>query len=111
MGNLPSVADIHISRIGEPPQVDQGLEPVFQVSGEGAGELRVGQQAVHGHAVASVDVLVEFPRGAEERIDGRCWAFIPADGELAAFVLEPVERFLGLAGLFLLANLWFGRLA
>ena len=92
--NLPSVADIHVRRIGEPPQVDQCLEPIFQVSGEASGKLRVGQQAVHGHAVAGVDVFVEFPGSSEEGVDGRCGAFVPPDGELAAFVLEPVGRVL-----------------
>lgn len=56
---------------------------------------------MHSHAVTGVDVLVEFPGCAEEGVDGCCWAFIPADGELAAFVLEPVEPNFGSAGLFI----------
>ena len=35
-GDLPSVADIDKSRIGEASEIDEGLEPVLQVSGKGA---------------------------------------------------------------------------
>ena len=69
--------------------MDQCLEAILQVPGEASGELRVGQQAVHGHAVAGVDVLVDFPGGAEEGVDRCCGAFVPPDGELATFVLKP----------------------
>ena len=44
--NLPSVANIHIRRIGEPSESDQCLEPVLQISSKGTGELRIRQHAM-----------------------------------------------------------------
>lgn len=44
--DLPSVADIHISRIRKPAQFDQRLEPVLQITGKGTRELRIRQHAM-----------------------------------------------------------------
>ena len=44
--DLPSVADIHISGIRKPSQLDQRLEPVLQITGKGTRELRIRQHAV-----------------------------------------------------------------
>lgn len=90
-GNSPRIPNVHPIPITQPPQPHQRLKPLLQIPGERSRELCVGKEAVHRHAVAGVDVLVEFPRGAEEGGDGCRGASVPADGELAAFVLEPEE--------------------
>ncbi len=45
-GKLPSVADIHVRPVCEPSEMDQSLEPLFEIAGEGAGEGRVGEETV-----------------------------------------------------------------
>jgi len=46
MADIPSVTDIHVCCVCEPPEADQRLEPVLEIAGEGAGELRVGQHTM-----------------------------------------------------------------
>ena len=49
---------------------------------------------MHGHAVAGIHSLVDFPRSTEEGINSRRWTGIPADGKLSAFPLKPQHEFL-----------------
>ena len=44
--DLPSITDIHISRIREYSESDQRLEPFLQISFKGTGELRIRQHAI-----------------------------------------------------------------
>ena len=52
------------------------------------------RQTYHGHTIAMVDVLVEFPRSTKEGADSRYRTSVPSNGQLSSFPLKPKHQFL-----------------
>lgn len=84
-----SIADIDKGRLFESTMLHKSLKPLLEIATETTFELFLRHHGVNSNTSVVVLALVELPRCAEEIVDGGLYSISPADGELAAFVLEP----------------------